>query len=371
MLSALIVAVVFGLLTYWLHRRLVRATRLPRPWSIVVDAILVVMWALALIGWLTGRVLDPTWWRWAAFPGLAWLATVFYLVIGMGIVALASLALRRWRHRLTALRAATAVVAVVAVALTGYGLVEAARPQVSDVTVALPSLPQEFSGLRIALLTDLHLGPARGAGYAERLVDLTEAQHPDLILLGGDLSDGTVELAGDTLAPLARLSAPLGVYAVSGNHEFYSDDGGTWMDHWESLGITTLRNERVTLQRDGATIELVGIHDYTAPEPYEPDLPAALDGTERSDFVLLLAHEPRAAGEADGLGVDLQFSGHTHGGQLWPFHYLVRLQQPTLAGLDRIGDTEIFTSRGAGAWGPPVRVGAPPEIVVLTLDTMS
>ena len=254
-----------------------------------------------------------------------------------------------------------------ALGVSAYGLVAAARPQVVHADVPLAGLPAEFEGLRVALISDLHVGPSRGRAFTQRVVDLVNAESPDLVLIAGDLVDGTVGLVGPDLTPLSQLSAPLGVFGVSGNHEFYADDGGRWLDVWDDLGIRTLRNERVMLSRGTEQIRLAGIHDYSSPSPYEPDLPAALDGGDPDSFTLLLAHQPRQALEASDLGVDLQLSGHTHGGQLWPFGFLVGLQQPQVEGLGMIGDTAIYTTRGAGAWGPPMRVGAAPEVTIVTL----
>ncbi|MEE4023729.1 metallophosphoesterase [Gordonia sp. PKS22-38] len=375
----LFAALFLALITFWLHRRLVRATALPRPWSVVADVTLVVLWALAVVGVGTGRVLDPARFRIPAFVGLTWMGAVLYLFLGLAVVGIVSFIVRifrRIRHtagedaarrHLKVLRVATAGVVVVAVATTAYGVVEAARPQVVQQEVELARLPAGFDDVRVALISDLHVGPAHSAEFTQRVVDLVNEQRPDLIVIAGDVSDGTIDLVGADIAPLAELTAPLGVFGVSGNHEFYSDDGGAWLDEWEKVGVRTLRNERVTLERNGASIELAGIHDYTAPEPYEPDLPATLTGLDPQQFVLLLAHEPLQADEASELGVAMQVSGHTHGGQMWPIQYLVPLQQPSLEGLDQIGDTTLYTTRGAGAWGPPVRVGAPPEITMLTL----
>ncbi|AZG47750.1 metallophosphoesterase [Gordonia insulae] len=379
----LFAALFFALITFWLHRRLVHATDLPRPWSVIVDVVLVVLWVLALVGIATGRLLDPAWFRIPAFVGLTWMAAVLYLVLGLVIVAIGSLiarAVARARHtpsdvamstRRRSVRVATAAVVVIALATTAYGLVEAARPQVVQAEVDLPDLPAGFDGIRVALISDLHVGPARDERFTRRVVDLVNEQRPDLIVIAGDLTDGTVAQVGPDLAPLADLSAPLGVFGVSGNHEFYADDGGRWLDAWEELGVHTLRNQRVTVEHNGSAIDLAGIQDATAPTPYEPDLPAALADRDPSRFVLLLAHEPRQALEASDLGVDLQLSGHTHGGQMWPIRYLVTLQQPSLQGLDRVGSTVLYTTRGAGAWGPPVRVGAPPEITILELHKPS
>lgn len=383
-LAVLVPAVFFGLITFWLHRRLVRATALPRPWSIVADAALVVLWALAIVGFAAGRSLDPSWARPIGTIGLIWIGAVFYLFLGLAIIGLISFGanmIRRIRRRRTGedettdatarrlgrMRIATAAVVVVALGVTGYGVFEASRPQVTEVSATFDGLPPQFDGLRIAVVSDLHVGPARDASFTRRVVDEINAQNPDLVLLVGDLTDGTIPYVRDTLEPLADLRAPLGVFGVSGNHEYYSDDGGRWLDVWEEYGVRTLRNSRVPLTVDGATIQLAGVHDATAPDPYEPDLTAALEGSSPDDFVLLLAHQPKQAVEASDLGVELQFSGHTHGGQMWPIRYLVPLQQPSVLGLDRIGNTVLYTTRGAGAWGPPVRVLAPPEITMFTL----
>ncbi len=374
------VVVVLALITFWLHRRLVRATRMPRPWSTFADVALVILCVLAVIGAGSGVLFDPAWARAPAFAGWVWLGVVFYLALGLLVVGLVSLVLRtvgRIRGedrraasdavRLRVVRIGSAIVAVTAVVTVGYGVGEAARPQVTHTEIPLARLPQEFDGTRVALISDLHVGPSRGRDFVQRVVDEVNEQKPDLIVVAGDLIDGTVAYVADDLTPLAYLSAPLGVFGVSGNHEFYADDGGKWLDVWDRLGVKSLRNERVEITRDGATVDLAGIHDATAPEPYEPDLDAALAGRDPSRFVLLLAHEPLQAFDASDAGVDLQLSGHTHGGQMWPVRYLVTLQQPTLQGLDRVENTTIYTTRGAGEWGPPVRVGAAPEISILTL----
>lgn len=365
-----------ALVALLLHLRYVRATRLPRPYSIAADAVLVVTWILALIGTGSGELFDPTWSRLPAFVGLSWLAVVLYLVLGTLAVGIVTFGIRlvmaaRRREsvavRLRVTRIGSAVVATASVAAVAYGLIEAAHPKVTDTTVALDRLPTEFDGTRVALVSDLHVGPARGAGFVQKVVDEVNAQSPDIVVLDGDLIDGTVELVGSDLAPLAELSAPLGVFAVSGNHEFYAGDGGEWLDLIQTLGVTVLRNELQPVTISGATIDIAGINDATAPAPYEPNLAAALDGRDPDRFVMLLAHQPLQAFEASDSGVDFQMSGHTHAGQMWPLRYLVPLQQPSIEGLDTVGETALYTTRGAGAWGPPVRVAAPPEIAMLQL----
>ncbi|QBJ94652.1 metallophosphoesterase [Rhodococcus sp. ABRD24] len=374
MTRILVFGIFLALVTWLLHRRLVRATGLSRRTARAADLALVLLWALAMLGIGTGEVFHPRWTRIPGFVGWVWLAAMLYLVAGLLVVSIGSgIARAAGRPRPTdpsrrrVLRGATAVVTLAAVGAAAYGVAEAARPRIQRVRVPLDRLPSPFAGTRIALVTDLHVGPARGVGFTRQVVDLVNAENPELILLGGDLVDGTVAKVGPDLEPLRDLRAPLGVFGVSGNHEFYAGDGGPWLDLWDQLGIHTLRNERVEIRRGGAAIDLAGIHDHSSPVPFEPDLPAALAGRDPERFVLLLAHQPKQAIEASEFGVDLQLSGHTHGGQMWPLGYLVPLQQPSVTGLDRIGNTVLYTSRGVGAWGPPVRVGAPPEITILEL----
>ncbi|MEH3156259.1 MAG: metallophosphoesterase [Gordonia paraffinivorans] len=373
-----VVAVMLVLIVTVLHLRCVRANRLPPGAAVTLDVVIVAGTAAAVVGVLSGRVLDPLWARPLAFAGWTWTAVVLYLILGTLVVGIVTLTMRvvaglRGRDssaaRLRVHRIGSAVVAVASFATVGYGLAEAADPRVTRTTVTLDRLPPEFDGARVALVSDLHAGPARGVAFVRDVVDEIQGVAPDMIVLAGDLTDGTVDLVGGDLAPLRDLSAPLGVFAVSGNHEFYAGDGGRWLDLWSDLGVTVLRNEHRSVERGGASIDVVGINDATAPSPYEPDLDLALAGRDDSRMALLLAHQPRQALEALDRGVDLQVSGHTHAGQIWPLRHLVPLQQPTVEGLDTIGATTVYTTRGAGAWGPPVRVGAPPEIAVLELRT--
>lgn len=387
MIRLAVFGLLLALLTWWLFRRLTGPTELGPAARRAVGTSLIVLWALALVGVGSGEVFATSWARPPGAVGWVWLAAVLYLAAGLGVIAIGTgvtgLIRRRRRTpsapgspeqaagptRRRVLRGATAAVVLAAIGAAGYGAVEAATPRVVRVRIPLRRLPADFAGTRIALVTDVHVGPARGIGFTRKIVDIVNAERPDLVLIGGDLVDGTVAKVGPDLAPLADLSAPLGVFGVSGNHEFYAGDGGRWLDLWDTLGIHTLRNSRVELRRGDAVVDLAGIHDLTSPAPYEPDLKAALAGRDPDRAVLLLAHQPAQVLEAAELGVDLQMSGHTHGGQMWPLGYLVPLQQPSVTGLDRFGDTVLYTSRGAGAWGPPVRVATPPEITLIELTT--
>ena len=364
-------AALLALLTVLLHRRLAVAPGWPVPVRRTVAAVLAVGWAAALSSFaLQSGVVDPHRARWLAWAGLTWLALAWYLLLGvlvLGVVALATRLVRRPGARRPLLRVGTPLVVALALGTTAYGLVEASTPTVTPVAVSDADLPAEFDGLRVALVTDLHVGPVRDAGFTRRVVDQVNGQRPDVVVLGGDLVDGKVAQVADALAPLADLDAPLGVFAVTGNHEFISQEADAWMDHWETLGIDVLRNENATLTRGSASIRLAGVHDGTGRGANAPDLGRALAGVPADAFTVLAAHQPKGAEAAEGDTVDLQLSGHTHAGQLWPFRYAVLLQQPVIEGLETVGDVPVLTSRGADAWGPPVRVLAPPEIPVVTL----
>jgi predicted MPP superfamily phosphohydrolase len=267
-------------------------------------------------------------------------------------------------RRLFVSRAVGGAAAAVAVGTVGYGTYGVLRgPRVKRVTVPLAKLPRSAHGYRIAVVSDIHLGPVLGRDFCQRVVDTINSTQPDLIAVVGDLVDGSVKDLGPAAAPLARLRARHGSYFVTGNHEYYSG-AAQWVREVRELGLHPLENARTEM----AGFDLAGVNDVAGEsEGHGPDFGRALGDRDTSRAVVLLAHQPVQIHDAVKHGVDLQLSGHTHGGQLWPGNYIAELANPTVAGLERYGDTQLYVSRGAGAWGPPTRVGAPSDITVVEL----
>jgi predicted MPP superfamily phosphohydrolase len=274
-------------------------------------------------------------------------------------------------RRLFLARSLAATAGAVALGTAGTGAYFAnSAPVVQRVPITLRGLDPAFDGFRIVTFSDGHLSATYGGRRFERLVEIVNAQRPDVVAVVGDLVDGEVDELRDDVAPLADLVSEQGVFFVTGNHEYYVDTRA-WLRHLPALGVEVLRNERVPLRRGTATFDLAGIDDRTAAASGLPghgaNLDAALDGRDDATPVVLLAHQPVQVEQAAAAGVDLQLSGHTHGGQLWPFDYVIGLDQPTIEGLSRHGDTQLYVTRGAGYWGPPMRIGARPEVTVVEL----
>lgn len=257
--------------------------------------------------------------------------------------------------------AAAAVAAGVTVGQGTYGVLRG--PRLKHVTVPLAKLPASADGYRIAVVSDIHIGPILGTAHTRRIVETINGARPDLVAIVGDLVDGSVPDLGPAAEPLARLRARDGSYFVTGNHEYFSG-AASWIDFVRDLGVHPLENARTEL----AGFDLAGVNDISgADHDHAPDHAKALGDRDPSRAVVLLAHQPVMIHEAVRYNVDLQLSGHTHGGQLWPGNYLAELANPTVAGLEAYGDTRLYVTRGAGAWGPPVRVGAPSDITIVTL----
>ncbi|WP_406839854.1 metallophosphoesterase [Streptomyces sp. AHU1] len=269
-------------------------------------------------------------------------------------------------------RIVTWAVLGVTAALLSWGHAEARRvPRVRRLDVELPRLGAGLDGLRVALITDTHYGPLDRARWSARVCEMVNTLEADLVCHTGDIADGTAERRRAQAAPLGTVRATRARVYVTGNHEYYSEAQG-WVDLMDELDWEPLRNRHLLLERGGDTLVVAGVDDVTAESSglagHRAHLAGALDGADPDLPVLLLAHQPKFVDRAAAGGVDLQLSGHTHGGQIWPFHHLVRIDQPAVAGLSRHGDrTLLYTSRGTGFWGPPFRVFAPSEITLLVL----
>ncbi|WP_433249043.1 metallophosphoesterase [Streptosporangium sp. CA-135522] len=269
-------------------------------------------------------------------------------------------------RRLFIARTAAAVAGAGALVTVGSGVRTAlGDPVIERVPVTLPRLDPRLSGLRFAVVSDIHLGPLTGPAHTERIVRLVNSLQADVVAIVGDLVDGTVAELGPLARPLRSLESRYGAYFVTGNHEYYTANGpDEWIEELRHLGVRPLRNERVEIAHAGAVLDLAGVDDVTGGTA---DHERALGGRDRSRSAVLLAHQPVQAFRAAEYGVDLQLSGHTHGGQMVPFNLIVPLQQPVVSGLGEVDGTQVYVTRGAGFWGPPVRVGAPPEITLLEL----
>jgi hypothetical protein len=267
-------------------------------------------------------------------------------------------------RRLFVARAAAITAGLAAAGTVGYGMVEAlGTPRIRRVRVELAKLPRTRDGYRIALVSDLHLGPLNGRGRTEEIVRIVNGLAADAVAICGDLVDGTVAQLGRAAQPLAGLRSRDGSYFVTGNHDYYSGYQ-PWLAEVAALGIRPLHNERTDL----GGLVLAGVNDNTGGGYGDPpDYGRALDGRDTSVPVVLLAHQPVQVHEAAEHGVDLQLSGHTHGGQMVPFNLVVRAVQPVVSGYAVVDGTQLFVTNGVGFWGPPVRVGAPAEVTLVEL----
>lgn len=375
-----VVLSVVGGVHYYLWARLVRDVGWPAGVHTSLTAALIGLALLVPAGAIASRrlprdLLSPI--MWVLYTWLGVMFFLFVLLIPADLVRgvawlidLVSGAPVDPERRLLLSRLFGGVVGLGALVMAGLGLWTAARQvAIKPVQVALRGLPQAFAGFRIVQLTDVHVGPTIGRRFIEDLVARTNALEPDLIVITGDLVDGSVTDLAHHVEPLRRLTARHGVHFVTGNHEYFSG-AEAWVAHLRGLGISVLRNQRISLEQGGQHIDLAGVDDPTGARfvaGHGSDVARALAGRDPARPVILLAHQPRTAIEAADHGVALQLSGHTHGGQLFPFNLLVPLQQPFVAGLHRLRDLTIYVSTGTGYWGPPMRLGVPAEIADITL----
>jgi len=383
-----VAVLVLGGMHLYVWARLVRDTGLPEPWrriaSVALALAAVAIPAAMILSRLSGGPLARAL-PWFAF---AWLGTVFLLFAALLVVDLVRLlasigqALRAWlagagdppldpeRRRFVARAAAVTAVTVVGAA-AGVGVRRAAGPaEIVEVPVRLPRLPRGLDGLTLVQISDLHVGPTIRQKEVDRVVAQANGLRPDAVVITGDLVDGSVGDLGPIVEGLARLEARHGVHFVTGNHEYYSG-AEAWERELRRLGIRVLRNERVSIGDAGASFDLAGVDDWHAGRfghGHGYDLQRALAGRDPERSLVLLAHQPLGVEQAVAGGVELQLSGHTHGGQIFPFNLAVGAAFRYLRGLYEVdGGGSVYVSKGTGYWGPPMRLGAPPEITRITL----
>jgi predicted MPP superfamily phosphohydrolase len=368
------IAVTVGLHRY-LWVRLARDPALPLTAQRLVATALVALVLCTVLTMILVRTASREALQPLAWVTYTWMGLLFFLVASLAVGDLARLVAAKPvddERRVFFARAIAGIAGLFAVGAAGKAMANMRAP------VSLVRVPVTLARLRggrawrVAQLSDVHVGPTIGKAFIEQIVDRVNAERPDVVVITGDLVDGSVSSLAEHVAPLGRLAAPEGVYFITGNHEYYSG-AVEWCSHLETLGIRVLRNGSCAIGGDEG-FTLAGVDDWTAHQfarlapGHAHDLPGALRDAHPERPVVLLAHQPKSVREAAAHGVDLQLSGHTHGGQLFPFNFLVRLQQPFVAGLARVSErTQIYVSRGTGYWGPPMRLGAPAEITILTL----
>ncbi|MEN4920416.1 metallophosphoesterase [Achromobacter spanius] len=343
---------------------------------------LVLSCVLIPLGMLARSSIHPPWGDRIAWIGL--LAMGLFSSLFVLTVLRDALLLATWLANLAihaelpwaTLRCASAwTVAGLSLAGSLAGLYNARRlARVVDVDVPIAGLPRDLDGFTIVQISDIHVGPTIKKRYVQAIVDAVNAQLPDMVAITGDVVDGSVEQLAAQASPLGQLRAPYGVYLVTGNHEYYSG-AAPWVAEFRRMGLRVLMNEHALIHPSGLPMVVAGVTDYSAGsfDPQQRSNPrAALAGAPADAFPrILLAHQPRSAAAAEPLGYTLQLSGHTHGGQFFPWGFFVRFQQPFTAGLHRLGGMWVYTSRGTGYWGPPKRLWAPSEITRLRLRAAS
>lgn len=374
-----VLAGISGGIHYYFWVRLVRDTHLPGPWSriatiaLAVLAVLCVSWIL-FIRFVPRPLGSPILWVTFTWFGIMFFTFVLLVPADIirGVTMLASRNADPQRREFLSRVVGTAV-SVGALGLSGVAAWSALRPvAIKRVPVALRRWSRALDGYRIVQMTDIHVGPTIGKAFIEELVTKANGLNADMIVITGDLVDGSVAELGPLCEPLRNLHARDGVYFVTGNHEYYSG-ADEWIAFLGTLGVRVLRNERLPIRGEDG-FDLAGVDDFRASDfgnGHGQDIAKALAGKDPTRPVVLLAHQPKAAPEAAQHNVDLQLSGHTHGGQLFPFTYLVSLEQPYVAGLYRRADTQVYVSRGTGYWGPPMRLAAPAEITEIVINATS
>ncbi len=374
LLPLLIFTAILLLIHFYIWTKLVKNAMWPEPWGKVLTIGIFFLAALIPLVFITMRSAPRAFAIPLSWVAYTWIGFMFYLFVfsllsdaGRGVAAVVGIHPQDPERRRFMFRVIASGV-VTAAGLVGIGgiLTVVSGIKVKRVRVPLAKLPASASGYSIVQLTDVHVGPTLGRGFVESIVEQTNALNPDMVVITGDLVDGSVEHLQHLVEPLRDLKAKDGVFFVTGNHEYYSG-AEAWIAHLPTLGIRVLCNERVDVR---GLFDLAGVNDVSAAHMipgHGVDIPKAVEGRDVSKALVLLAHQPKAIHEAVKAGVDLQLAGHVHGGQIFPFNWLAHIEQPFISGLHRMGKTWIYVSQGTGYWGPPMRVGTRSEITYVEL----
>lgn len=311
--------------------------------------------------------------HWMSYVLLAFFSTLFGVVM-IGDVVRGGYALVRWllashsAHAWPILdaRAFSLTILAAAGALSLVGMAQARHPRLRHVTVPINDLPEELEGYRIVQWSDVHVGPTIKRDFVQALVERTNALDADAIAITGDFVDGAMRDLRNEVQPVRELRARDGVFYVTGNHEYYWQVA-EWLPVLQSAGLDFLKNEHRVVNRGDAQIVFAGVTDPVGRDSHAPDPDRALAGAPRDAIKILLSHRPQTAEHASRLGAHLQLSGHTHGGQFFPFNLVIKRFQPIAKGLHKVGGTWLYVNRGTGYWGPPTRLAVGGEITVIRL----
>jgi predicted MPP superfamily phosphohydrolase len=308
--------------------------------------------------------------HWIGYATLAVFSTLFALtIVGdvvRGVYTLARWAVSAQTWPMLDARAVLLTILGTSAALSLIGLAQARCPRIRRVNVPVENLPSELEGYRIVQWSDVHVGPTIRRPFLQSLVARTNALHADAVVVTGDFVDGSFDEYREDVQPIRDLRPRDGVFYVTGNHEYYWQ-AGQWVPRLQSLGFDFLKNEHRVISRGSASLVIAGVTDPVGRATHKQDPDRALAGAPAQAVKVLLSHRPQTAAAASRLGVDLQLSGHTHGGQFFPFNLFIKKFQPIAKGLHRVGRTWLYVNRGTGYWGPPSRLAVGGEITVIEL----
>ncbi len=370
LLVGVMVTLVLGL-HYYLGVRLIRGAQLPEPWAAAAWVFLWTAFASIPSAFILGRLL-----RRKLAAGVQWFAFLWMGAFGvlLSATAISDIVLWSAAHASTGAASWSRFQALVVIGLTIPALVVGFRiargtPAITRITIGIKGLGKEFDGFRIAQITDIHIGETLRREFLERVVAQVNSLKPDMVAVTGDVIDGSVKALRDEVEPLSRLAGKYGNFYVTGNHEYYHG-GNAWEAEATRLGLIVLHNEHRVLKQGESSLVVAGVTDLDGGRfspANAPDADAAFAEAPAGAPRILLAHQPRFARQVTKHNVALQLSGHTHGGQIFPFMFFVRLQQPVIAGFKMLWGVPVYTSRGTGYWGPPFRIGPSSEITEVTL----